>query len=130
MKVLNPKVDRLINWLKTKLNLKISKILTLIIIIFLIIDCIISGIAISFCLIRKSVENNLNVANKEKTIQVYIKIYGNKELKEFIYKYWNDKKMVMTYPNLKLSLEDGSTVYIKDLTPEVKPYYYKFKERK
>ena len=73
---------------------------------------------------------NLNIANKKQTIEAYNKIYGNEKLKEFIYKYWNDEKMVLTYPNLTLKLEDGKIMYVKDLTPEIKPYYHKFNERK
>lgn len=130
MRVINPRVDKLINWLKTKININIAKTLTLITTILLFIDCVASGFAISFCLIRKSVENNLNIANKEQTIEAYNKIYGNEKLKEFIYKYWNDEKMVLTYPNLTLKLEDGKIMYVKDLTPEIKPYYHKFNERK
>lgn len=130
MRVINPRVDKLINWLKTKININVAKTLTLITIILLFVDCVASGFAISFCLIRKSVENNLNIANKERTIEAYNKIYGNEKLKEFIYKYWNDEKMVLTYPNLTLKLEDGKIMYVKDLTPEIKPYYHKFNERK
>lgn len=130
MKVINPKVDKLIYWLKTKININIAKVLILVTIVFLFIDCVASGIAISFCLIRKSVENDLNIANKEKTIETYNKIYNNQSLRDFIYKYWDDEKMIKTYPNLKLNLEDGTTINVKDLTPEIKPYYYKFKERK
>ena len=130
MRVINPRVDKLINWLKTKININVAKTLTLITTILLFIDCVASGFAISFCLIRKSVENNLNIANKEQTIEAYNKIYGNEKLKEFIYKYWNDEKMVLTYPNLTLKLEDGKIMYVKDLTPEIKPYYHKFNERK
>lgn len=130
MRVINPRVDKLINWLKTKININVAKTLTFITTILLFIDCVASGFAISFCLIRKSVENNLNIANKEKTIEAYNKIYGNEKLKEFIYKYWNDEKMVLTYPNLTLKLEDGKIMYVKDLTPEIKPYYHKFNERK
>ena len=48
---------------------------------------------------------------------------------KFIYKYWNDEKIVETYPNLTLTLRDGKIMYVKDFTPEIKPYYYKFKER-
>lgn len=129
MKVINPRVDQLINWLKTKINLKLGKILTFFMIIFLAIDCVISGIAISFCLIRKSVEHDLNVTNKEKTIAAYEKIYKNEELSEFINRYWNDEKIIITYPNLKLRLEDNTNVYIKDLRPDIKPYYYKFNVR-
>lgn len=130
MRVINPRVDKLINWLKTKININVAKTLTFITTILLFIDCVTSGFAISFCLIRKSVENNLNIANKEQTIEAYNKIYGNEKLKEFIYKYWNDEKMVLTYPNLTLKLEDGKIMYVKDLTPEIKPYYHKFNERK
>ena len=130
MRVINPRVDKLIDWLKTKININVAKTLTLITTILLFIDCVASGFAISFCLIRKSVENNLNIANKEQTIEAYNKIYGNEKLKEFIYKYWNDEKMVLTYPNLTLKLEDGKIMYVKDLTPEIKPYYNKFNERK
>ena len=130
MRVINPRVDKLINWLKTKISINVAKTLTFITTILLFIDCVASGFAISFCLIRKSVENNLNIANKEQTIEAYNKIYGNEKLKEFIYKYWNDEKMVLTYPNLTLKLEDGKIMYVKDLTPEIKPYYYKFNERK
>lgn len=130
MKVINPKVDKFIDWLKTKINIRLAKTLTLITVIILFIDCVISEIAINFCLIRKSVENNLDIANKEKTFQVYNKIYNDKDLSSFIYKHWNDEKMIRTYPNLTLTLADGKTIYIKDLTPEIKPYYYKFKERK
>lgn len=130
MRVINPRVDKLINWLKTKININVAKTLTLITTILLFIDCVASGFAISFCLIRKSVENNLNIANKEQTIEAYNRIYGNEKLKEFIYKYWNDEKMVLTYPNLTLKLEDGKIMYVKDLTPEIKPYYHKFNERK
>lgn len=130
MRVINPRVDKLINWLKTKININVAKTLTFITTILLFIDCVASGFAISFCLIRKSVENNLNIANKKQTIEAYNKIYGNEKLKEFIYKYWNDEKMVLTYPNLTLKLEDGKIMYVKDLTPEIKPYYHKFNERK
>ena len=130
MRVINPRVDKLIDWLKTKININVAKTLTFITTILLFIDCVASGFAISFCLIRKSVENNLNIANKEQTIEAYNKIYGNEKLKEFIYKYWNDEKMVLTYPNLTLKLEDGKIMYVKDLTPEIKPYYHKFNERK
>ena len=34
--------------------------------------------------------------------------------------------MVVTYPNLKLQLDDGKQLYVQDFYREVKPYYYKF----
>ena len=43
-----------------------------------------------------------------------------------IHYFFNDKKMIRTYPNLKQEKLDGTIVYFKDLLPDIKPYYYKF----
>ena len=94
----------------------------------MIFNVIASGIAMELFLIRMSVENNLNIKNKPKTIEQYNKIYGNKKRSELIQKFWGDEKMIKTYPNLTIQLEDGNVVYIKDLLPNVKTYIYKFDE--
>ena len=44
-----------------------------------------------------------------------------------IYKYWNDEKMVITYPNLTITLKDGKNMRVSELLPHIQPYYYKFK---
>src|SRR5699024_7421741 len=46
---LNPKIDRLINWIKSKFkSLKALKGITITIIILLLLDCIATGFAINF----------------------------------------------------------------------------------
>lgn len=127
MTVINPFVDKIIEFLKKKINIKILKIIVLVIFIFLMIDCILSGIAIECYLTRQAVENELDVPNKEKTIAEYELINSNEKLTAIINKFWNDKKMVMTYPNLTITLNDGSIVKVREYLPEIKPYYYKFK---
>lgn len=127
MTVINPFVDKIIEFLKKKINIKILKIIVLVIFIFLMIDCILSGIAIECYLTRQAVENELDVPNKEKTIAEYELINSNEKLTAIINKFWNDKKMVMIYPNLTITLNDGSIVKVREYLPEIKPYYYKFK---
>ncbi len=127
IKFFNPKIDKFLNWLKQKFNPKLSKLIIIFSIIFLLIDYIITGVAISLCLLRKSVENNLNIKNKEKAQKLYSYIYNNEKLSDFINYFWNDNKMLITFPNLNILLQDGTIVYIKNLTPNVKTYYYKFK---
>lgn len=127
MTVINPFVDRIIEFLKKKINIKILKIIVLVIFIFLMIDCILSGIAIECYLTRQAVENELDVPNKEQTIAEYELINSNEKLTAIINKFWNDEKMVMTYPNLTITLNDGSIVKVREYLPEIKPYYYKFK---
>lgn len=128
IRIINPTIDKFIDYIKSKINLRILKILTSIAMILMIFNVIASGIAMELFLIRMSVENNLNIKNKPKTIEQYNKIYGNKKRSELIQKYWGDEKMIKTYPNLTIQLEDGNVVYIKDLLPNVKTYIYKFDE--
>lgn len=37
--------------------------------------------------------------------------------------------MIKTYPNLKLQLEYGTNVFLRDYYKEIQPYYYKFKSK-
>lgn len=125
---INPKVDRLIEWIKRKFSLKTLKVVTLTTIIVLLIDCIATGFAISFFLIRMIVNHNIPVANQEQVIEQYDKIYNNKPLADFINQFWNDKKMIRTFPNLKVQDKDGNLVYIDGLL-DIQPYYLKVHEK-
>lgn len=119
----NPKVDRFINWIKSKFSIKTLKIVTLIITIFLAIDCILTAFATNFFLIRMKVENNLNVPNKEIIAEEYNEIYNNEKLSKFIYKFWGNKKMIRTFPNLKIQEADGKIVFVDTLLNDIQPYY-------
>lgn len=123
----NPRIDKFINWIKAKISLKA---LTLSVTLILLIDCIITGIAMSFFLIRMIAKNNLNVPNKEIIIEKYANIYNNEKLSNFIYKYWGDRKMIKTFPNIKVQDIDGNIIYIDSLLKDIKPYYFKFFEPK
>ena len=86
---LNPKVDRLIEWIKSKISMPKLKTITSSLIIFLLIDCIVTGYAISLFIIRMIEKNNLDVQNKEIISSQYSKIYEeNPKRAEFIYKFW------------------------------------------
>ena len=126
MSYINPKVDRLINWIKSKVKLNKLKVITLIVTIFIFIDCVLTGYAIKLFIIRKVHENNLQVANKEQIDIAYDKIYNNEELVKFINKYWNDRKMIRTFPNLKTQDIYGNIIYFDCYVGDIQPYYYKF----
>lgn len=124
----NPKIDRLINWIKSKFSLKALKTLTISVIIILFIDCVLSVFAMYYFLVRMVTQNNLNVANKEIVMQKYDEIYSNEQLSNFIYKYWGDRKMIRTFPNLKVEDVDGNIIYIDSLLKDIQPYYLKIHE--
>lgn len=120
---LNPKIDRLINWIKSKFkSLKALKGITITIIILLLLDCIATGFAINFFLIRMIAKNDINVENKEQVMQEYNTIYGNEKLSDFIYTFWGDKKMIKTFSNLKTTDKDGNIIYMDSLL-DIQPYY-------
>ena len=122
----NPRIDRLIDWFKSKFSLKFLKIATSTITTLLLIDCIITGVALSFFLIRMIVKNDLNVADKQVIVQKYNDIYNDEDLSNFVYKYWGDRKMIRTFPNIKVQDVNGNMIYMDNLLSDIQPYYYKF----
>ncbi len=126
-KCLNVKVDKFIELIKAKVNIVFLRTLVVIAIIILLLDCIVSAVAIEAFLSRTVVENNIeNVQNKEFYLKTYEYFYENESRKNFVDKYWNEYKMVLIYPNLKLQLDNGKQLYVQDFYKHVKPYYYKF----
>lgn len=126
MSYINPRIDRLINWIKSKISIKKLKVITLIVTIFLFIDFVLTGFALEFFIVRKVHENNLPIVNKEQADIVYEKIYSNEKLAEFINTFWDDRKMIRTFPNLKIQDKDGNIIYFADYVGDIQPYYYKF----
>lgn len=126
LKGINPIIDKFINWIKSKANYNFLKVVVSIAIIFLFVDCVISGYAINVYLTRVCIENDLPIANKEEAIEYYHKIYDDKEKSDFIYKYWGNEKMILTYPNLTISLEDGTLKKVAEFYPNIKNCYYRF----
>ena len=122
---LNPKVDKLINWTKSKFKTyKALKTFVMTTFILLMVDCIATGFAINTFLLRMVVENDIDVLNKEMAQVKYEEIYGNEKLSNFIYKFWGDKKMIKTFPNLKVKDKNGNIIYMDSLL-DIQPYYLK-----
>lgn len=126
---INPKIDKLINFIKRKISDKALKIIEMITAVFLIVDCLLTAYALKAFYIRMVKLHNINIGNVEMIDKEYDKIYGNKKKSDFIYKYWGDEKMIKTLPNLKLQDNDGKIVYFDSLLPDIQIYYYKFSDK-
>ncbi len=126
---INPKIDKLINFIKRKISDKALKIIEMITAVFLIVDCLLTAYALKAFYIRMVKLHNINIGNVEMIDKEYDKMYGNKKKSDFIYKYWGDEKMVKTLPNLKLQDNDGKIVYFDSLLPDIQTYYYKFSDK-
>jgi len=128
IKILNPKIDSLLDKVKNKLGYVRSKTIVLIITIMLFANCIVSAIAIDFFLTRVAIENQLEIAYQDRIQDKYNSIYNNEKLSKFIYKYWGNEKMIKTYPNLTIGLANGDSIHVKDFFPDIKPYYLKIQK--
>lgn len=129
---LNPRVDKFIDYMKTKFTIKTLQITTLVVTILIAIDFIITGWATNLFIIRMVAQNDINLAQKEEIVKAYNYIYENDETKwlaDFIYKFWGDKKMIRTFPNLKVQDADGNIIYLDSLLPDIQPYYVKIYEK-
>ena len=129
VKIVNVKIDKLIEIIKSKVPIKFVKIILLIITIFIMLDCILTCIAQDAFVTRMIVENNIEVENQEKVAKKYDKIKENEILSYLIDTFWNDEKMIKTFPNIKIKDKYENNVYLAALLPDIQTYYFKFFEK-
>ena len=121
-KVINPTVDKVLG----KIPIKVLHVLTVIIMVFMAFDFIISSFALKMFETRLIYNCNLEVQGAEDYYEKYLDIYQNNPgLKEFVDKVFSDEKMLKTFPNIKFTLQDGSILLVKDILTDIKPYYIK-----
>ena len=126
MSYVNPKIDKLISFIKSRISIKLLKVVTATVTIFLFLDCLITGYALEMFFVRKVHENDLQVLGKEQIDARYEEVYSNEQLSNFIYKFFGDEKMIKTFPNLKTQDVNGNMIYFDCYVGDIKPYYYKF----
>lgn len=125
IKIVNVKIDKLISKIKEKIPINILKTIILTIVIFLFIDCTLTCFAQKQFINRMIVENNINVDNIQKILKEYDDINNNQIIYKLTIKLWNNKKMIKTFPNMKIEDKEGNTIYLDSLLPDIQPYYLK-----
>ena len=125
MTYINKKVDKLLIWLKEKINIKALKTITIITIIFMAVDCVFTGAALRMFYARIEHRGLIKMQNGEQYLLDYEEIQNRPGVKEFMEKYLSDEKMLKTFPNLKVTDINGNIVLVKDVFPDIQPYYVK-----
>lgn len=125
VKKFNPFLDYIIIKIKNKLPRKLAKGILCFIIIFLILDCLATCYAQDLFITRMAINNNIEIKDLNRREKEYKKIEENEHLTKFINNYWNDKKMIITFPNMKIEDKNGNIIYLDSLLPEIQPYYKK-----
>lgn len=121
VKKINPNIDKICIKLKDKISNKILKTMIVIIMLFLAFDCLATVYAQDIFISRVVVENNIEMDNIERYRTLYDKTCKN----ELINKLWNNEKMVKTFPNMKIKDKNDNIIYLRDLLPDIQPYYWK-----
>ena len=126
----NPIIDKLIDKVKAKVSINYLKVLVIVGIIFLVIDGILTAFALKLFFERTVYSYNLDVINKEKYINSYERVLKMNNTAELGNKVFSDKKMLRTFPNLKLKAQDGEIIYMDSIYKDIQTYYYKFNYKK
>lgn len=129
MRVIHPRIRNFMAYILKKSSAKFTKTSIIVIIIFMLVNCIISAYAINLFTIRMVAENNLNVENKEIIYRINNELNKSELRTKLRNTLFSNEKMIKTYPNLKVEQVDGTIVYFKDLLPDIKPYFIKFSEQ-
>ena len=128
MSDINPRIDKFIDFVKSKIPANYMKTVIIFSILFLSFDLGITVYALQMFSVRIIHENNLNVSNKQLVDTLYEKIYVNdQKQKDFIYKFFDNEKMIKTFPNIKIEDVDGNILFYRKYVKDIKPYYYNFR---
>ena len=127
-KFINPRVDKyIIDKAINKFSKKTIHIFLVCVMIFYILDFFISSFATKMFFARVIYNNNIsNVKGSSEYCEQYLDIKENHEIIKWILDtVFPDEVMLKSFPNLKIALEDGSTIFIRDILTDIQPYYLK-----
>lgn len=125
----NPYIDTIACKIQAKISTKMLKTITLAITIFLFVDCITTCYAQDIFITRMIVENQIEVKNREEVLAKYNQLYENEWLANIVDTIWDNKKMIRTFPNIKIEDKNKNTIYLDSLLPDIQPYYLKLFEK-
>lgn len=120
---INPLIDRLINYFKSKFSIKILKFACVTIILLMFIDFLVTSFALKMFFTRIVAEHKLELQTYDEYILECVEFYKNEDIKNFTMKYFSDEKMLKTFPNIKLTGKDGNIIWICDVLKDIQPYY-------
>lgn len=116
---INPKVDKFLN----KIPQKILKNTTIVLIIFLLFDFLITCFALKMFYVRLVNDYALDIKGVDRYLEKYTELYENPVIKDFVDTHFSNEKMLKTFPNIKVTQNDGKIIWICDILKNIQPYY-------
>lgn len=129
IKKVNPFMDKIMKKIASKIPLKLIQAFLACSILFLMTDCIVTCYAQDIFVTRMILEHDIQTTDRASREEKYQKIQQKDNLFHFISTFWHDKKMIQTFPNMKIEDINGNMIYLDSLLPEIQPYYKKIFEK-
>ncbi len=116
---IHPKVD---NFLE-KIPKRILKSTTIILIVLLFLDFLITCFALKMFYVRLVNDYDLDIKGVDKYLEKYTELYENPNVKKFVDTHFSNEKMLKTFPNIKVTQNNGNIIWICDILVDIQPYY-------
>lgn len=129
VKKFNPFMDKLLQIIASKITILWSKRLLSFMIVFLALDCILTCYAQDIFITRMTIENNILLQDKQRREEDYRKLQEKDFFISFVNSYWDNEKMIRTFPNMKVEDIHNNIIYLDSFLPEIQPYYKKIFEK-
>lgn len=117
----HPKIDKFLN----KMQPNMLKTFTIILTILIFIDFLVTGFALKMFYVRLVDKYDLDIQGVDEYLRDYEKLYANPEVKKFVDTHFSDEKMLLTFPNIKVTKKDGNVIWVCDILKHIQPYYIK-----
>lgn len=117
----NPKIERLLE----KINKRFLKIATIVIAIFMVINFFVTSFALQVFFTRTVNEYNLEMKDSSQILTQYDQWRENDIFRYVTDTFFSNETMLKAFPNLRITLKDNTVIYIRELYPNIQPYYFK-----
>ena len=116
---IHPKVDSFLG----KIPKRILKSTTIILIVLLFLDFLITCFALKMFYVRLVNDYDLDIKGVDKYLEKYTELYENPNVKKFVDTHFSNEKMLKTFPNIKVTQNNGNIIWICDILVDIQPYY-------
>lgn len=116
---IHPKIDCLLD----KVSPKKVKIISIILVLFMFLDCLVTGFALKMFFTRLVNENHLELQGVGAYLKEYTQLYENENVKNIVDKFFSDETMLKTFPNIKVTGKEGNIILVRDILTDIQPYY-------
>lgn len=121
LKIINPRMDKVID----KIPPKFLKTASIVIVVFMFIDWMISSFAMQMFFTRIVDEHHIELKDGQEYIEVCRDLYEIEWVSNMVNTFWNNETMIKTFPNLRVTTKHGAVIYVSNLYKDIKPYYLK-----